>query len=279
MKTLGYYNGTFGELDDMTIPFNDRVCFFGDGVYDAGPARNYHLFAIDEHIDRFFNSAGLMDIQIPVTKAELRDLLQELVEKMDTGDNFVYWACSRGTAVRNHVYEEGPGNLWVMIKPDSLNDCTKPLKCVTQEDKRFFYCNCKTLNLLPSVLYAQKAHRAGAEETILYRHDGRITECAHCNCHILKDGVVYTAPTDDLILPGIARAHLVRMCKKLGIPVSETPYYLKDVWEADEIMVTSSSNVCMFVEELDGKPVGGKDRETLFRLRDALYREICEATE
>ena len=80
MKTLGYYNGTFGELDDMTIPFNDRVCFFGDGVYDAGPARNYHLFAIDEHIDRFFNSAGLMDIQIPVTKAELRDLLQELVE-------------------------------------------------------------------------------------------------------------------------------------------------------------------------------------------------------
>ena len=45
MKTLGYYNGKFGELDEMTVPMNDRVCWFGDGVYDAGPARNYKIFA------------------------------------------------------------------------------------------------------------------------------------------------------------------------------------------------------------------------------------------
>ena len=72
---------------------------------------------------------------------------------------------------------------------------------------------------------------------------------------------------------------MVRMCKKLGIGVSETPYYLEDLRNADEIIVTSSSHVCMYVDELDGKPVGGKDRETLFRLRDALYEEICKATE
>ena len=53
MKTLGYYNGKFGELEEMCIPMNDRVCWFGDGVYDAGPCRNYKIFAIDEHIDRF----------------------------------------------------------------------------------------------------------------------------------------------------------------------------------------------------------------------------------
>lgn len=53
MKTLGYYNGTYDELDRMMVPMNDRVCYFGDGVYDAGPCRNYHIFAIDEHIDRF----------------------------------------------------------------------------------------------------------------------------------------------------------------------------------------------------------------------------------
>lgn len=279
MKTLGYYNGTYDELEKMVVPFNDRVCFFGDGVYDAGPSRHYHLFAIDEHIDRFFNSAALMDIEIPCSKEELKTLLNKLVQKMDTGDNFVYWACSRGTGIRNHTYQKGPGNLWVMIKPETINDCQKPIKCVTAEDKRFYYCNCKTLNLLPSVLYAEKAYHAGADETILHRHDGRITECAHCNCHIIKDGVVYTAPADDRILPGIARAHLIRMCKKLGIGVSETPYYMEDLLNADEIIVTSSSNVCMYVDELDGRPAGGKDRETLFRLRDALYEEICAATE
>ncbi len=278
MKTLGYYNGKIDELEKLTIPFNDRVCFFGDGVYDAGPSRNYKLFAIEEHIERFFNSATLMDIEIPCSKEELKTLLEDLVKKMDTGDNFVYWACSRGTGIRNHVYEKGPGNLWVMIKPDKLDTCQKPIKCVSAEDKRFLYCNCKTLNLLPSVLYAEKAYKAGVDETILYRHDGRVTECAHCNCHILKDGILYTAPTDDMILPGIARAHLIRMCKKLGIGVSETPYYMNDVWEADEIIVTSSSHVCMYVDELDGKKVGGKDTATLFKLRDALYAEICEAT-
>ena len=85
MKTLGYYNGRFGELDEMTVPMNDRVSWFGDGVYDAGPSRNYKIFALDEHIDRFFNSAGLLKIQMPVTKKELKELLQEMVDKMEIG--------------------------------------------------------------------------------------------------------------------------------------------------------------------------------------------------
>ena len=53
MKTLGYYNGRYDEIDRMMIPMNDRVCYFGDGVYDAQPCRNHHLFALDEHsLDR-----------------------------------------------------------------------------------------------------------------------------------------------------------------------------------------------------------------------------------
>ena len=86
MKTLAYYNGKLGEADEITVPFNDRSHWFGDGVYDAGPSRNYKMFAIDEHIERFFNSAALMDIVIPKSKDEIRDLLEELVKKMDTGD-------------------------------------------------------------------------------------------------------------------------------------------------------------------------------------------------
>ena len=61
MKNLGYYNGKYDELENMSIPMNDRSHWFGDGVYDAGPARNYHIFAIDDHVDRFFNSAALLE--------------------------------------------------------------------------------------------------------------------------------------------------------------------------------------------------------------------------
>ena len=122
MKTLGYYNGKYGELEEMSIPMNDRVCWFGDGVYDAGPSRNYKIFAIDEHIDRFFNSAGLLDIEMPVTKEELKELLQEMVNKMDTGNLFVYYQVTRGTGVRDHAYTKGPGNLWIMLKPAEISD-------------------------------------------------------------------------------------------------------------------------------------------------------------
>ncbi|MCD7841398.1 MAG: aminotransferase class IV, partial [Lachnospiraceae bacterium] len=152
MKTLGYYNGKYGELEDMSIPMNDRVCWFGDGVYDAGPCRNYHIFALDEHVDRFFNSAGLLKIQIPVSKQELKDLLNDLVKKMDSGNLFVYFQVTRGTGIRNHVFTEGAGNLWVSLTEAEISDGIEPIRLITTEDTRFFHCNIKTLNLIPSVM-------------------------------------------------------------------------------------------------------------------------------
>ena len=279
MKTLGYYNGKFGELDEMSIPMNDRVCWFGDGVYDAGPCRNYKIFAIDEHIDRFFNSAGLLRIQMPVTKQELKDLLQEMVLKMDTGNLFVYYQVTRGTGLRSHVFTDGPANLWISLTPAEIPDGRTPLRLITTEDTRFFHCNIKTLNLIPSVMASQKAKEAGCQEAVLYRPGGRVTECAHSNVHILKDGILRTAPTDNLILPGIARAHLIRMCKKLEIPVNETAFTLDDLYNADEIIVTSSSKLCMYANEIDGRPAGGKAPELLEKLRNALIEEFETATE
>lgn len=278
MKNLGYYNGTYGELEEMSIPMNDRVCWFGDGVYDAGPCRNYRIFALDEHVDRFFNSAALLDIKMPVTKQELKDLLNDLVKKVDTGDLFVYYQVTRGTGIRDHAFTDGPGNLWVMLKPAKISDGLTPIKLITAEDTRFFHCNIKTLNLIPSVMATQKAKEAGCQETVFYRPGGRVTECAHSNVHIIKDGKLFTAPTDELILPGIARAHLIRMCKKLEIAVSETPYTLEDLFAAEEVIVTSSSNLCLHADEIDGKPVGGKQPELLEKIRKALLEEFIEAT-
>ena len=167
MKTLGYYNGKYGELEVMSVPMNDRVCWFGDGVYDAGPCRNYHIFALDEHIDRFFNSAGLLKIKMPVTKEELKALLQEMVLKMDTGNLFVYYQVTRGSGIRNHVFTEGAGNLWISLTPAEISDGTKPIKLITTEDTRFFHCNIKTLNLIPSVMASQRAKEAGDRKSVV----------------------------------------------------------------------------------------------------------------
>ena len=278
MERLGYYNGAYGPLETMTVPMNDRASWFGDGVYDAGPCRNYHIFALDEHIDRFFRNAAALRIEMPVSRDELRSTLERLVHELDTGNLFVYYQVTRGTGVRNHVFPNGPGNLWVTMTPAGISDGREPIRLITQEDTRFFHCNIKTLNLIPSVMASQKAAEAGCREAVFYRPGGRVTECAHSNVHILRSGVLYTAPTDELILPGIARAHLLRACRALDIPYREEPFSLEELFAADEIIVTSSSNLCLRADHIDGRTVGMKDDERYGRLRSYLIEEFLSAT-
>lgn len=277
MERLGYYNGTYGELEEMTVPMNDRASWFGDGVYDAGPCRNYHIFALDEHVDRFFRSAAALEIVMPLGKEELKTLLKDLVQKMDSGNLFVYYQVTRGTGIRRHAFTEGPGNLWITLIPAEISDGHNPIQLITTEDTRFLHCNIKTLNLIPSVMAAQKAEAAGCAEAVFYRPGGRVTECAHSNIHILKGGTLYTAPTDHMILPGIARAHLLRACSALDIPYREEAFSLDDLFDANEVIVTSSSSLCLRADRIDGSPVGYKDSRTYERLRKYLLDEFYQA--
>ena len=279
MENLGYYNGKYGLLQEMMIPMNDRVCWFGDGVYDAGPCHNYNIFALDEHLERFYSNAKTLDIEIPMEKDELEKILNDLVRKLDTGDLFVYYQVTRGTGIRNHLYKREKGNLWVMIKPASVNYGKEPISIISCEDTRHHHCNIKTLNLIPSVMASQKAADEGCQEAVFYRPGQRVTECAHSNIHMLKDGVLYTAPADELILPGIARAHMLNAAGELGIEVQEIPYTLDELRHADEIIVTSSSNLCLRVKELDHEFVGGKDPKRYEMLRRKTMDEFIEKTE
>ena len=279
MERLGYYNGTWGPLEEMTVPMNDRASWFGDGVYDAGPCRNYHIFAMEEHLERFFGNAAKMKIEMPVSRDELRALLENLVKELDCGNLFIYYQVTRGTGVRTHVFTEGPGNLWITMTPMEIPDGTKPIRLITTEDTRWFHNDIKTLNLIPAVMASQKAKEAGCTEAVLYRPGGRVTECAHSNVHILQGGVLRTAPTDNLILPGIARAHLLRACKALDIPVCEEAFTLDEMYQADEIIVTSSTKLCLFADEIDGRKAGEKDPQTMDRIRKWLIDEYQTATE
>ena len=169
------------------------------------------------------------------------------------------------------------GKLWVMIRPNHLNDPDKPIKLVTRPDTRFYHCNIKTLNLIPSVVAAEEAKHLGVQETVFHR-DGIVTECAHSNVSILKNGVFYSHPNDELILRGIAKTHMIQACYRLGIQVMEKPFTLDELRDADEIIVTSSSNFCLHACELDGAPAGGKDPATLKAIQDAVLQEYYDYT-
>ncbi len=282
MKNLGYYNGKYDEIENMQVPMVDRVCWFGDGIYDATYSHNHKIFDMDAHLNRFYNSARLLDIIMPVERKELEMLLKELVLKVDDGDQFVYMQVTRGFGLRSHVYSKGTqnkANLWITLTPCPVADTYKPIDVITFEDKRFEYCNCKTLNLIPSCLAATAAERAGCEEAIFHRGD-IVTECAHSNVSIFKDGKVITHPLDDKILPGTARIRLLAFAEKLGYQVEEREYTISELMNADEIVVHSTGSFCIPVKKVDGKKVGGKAPEMLKKIQDALvidFEEQCRA--
>ena len=277
MKTLGFYNGKYDEIENMSVPMNDRVCWFGDGVYDATMARNYVIYSLEEHLDRIYNSMAGLRIRPPMPKFKMGELLCELVKKLDTGDQFVYWQVTRGTDDRNHVFGEGPSNLWVTLRPRKPKDTYRPIRLVSTVDNRFYLCNIKTLNLIPSVLASQKAAEQSADECVFVR-DGFVTECAHSNVHILKDGAFITHPADQLILPGIARAHLLRWCRQNGVKTELRPFTMEELLFADEVIVSSSGSFCLQAVEIDKKRIGGKAPELLKTMQDAMVRDFSEKT-
>lgn len=279
MENLGYYCGKYGPLEEMTIPMNDRASYFGDGVYDATYTANHKIYLLDEHVERFYKSAELLKIPIAFTKEELSALLKEMVNKVDSPEQFLYWQVTRGTGIRNHAFLDPsvPSNIWITIKPTSIKDVYKKFKLITVDDTRFYHCNIKTLNLIPNVMASQKAAEAGCDEVVFHRGD-RVTEGAHSNISIIQNSVFKTAPLDNLILPGVTRAQLIKLCKEYEIPVEETPFTINELMEAEEIIVSSAGVLCNGVSEIDGVKVGGKNPKVLQILQEASLKKFKEET-
>ena len=278
MKTLGYYNGKIDELDKITIPMLDRACYFGDGVYDVTFCRNYKIYRLREHVERIFHSAELLKIHPEITPDALCELVEGLVKKLDSDELWVYLQFSRGTDFRNHAFPEAATpNLWIMLKPAKIKDTYRQLRVITRDDTRALHCNIKSLNLLPSVLATQACVDAGVDECILHR-DRIVTECAHSNVSILKNGTLITHPANEYILAGTGRAHLMDACRHFEIPVVEKEYTLDDLKAADEVILTSASALCMRIVEVDGAPVGQTAPHTLKTLQDYLLNDFMAET-
>ena len=279
MKNLGYYNGKYDLIENMTVPMSDRACYFGDGIFEVAYCRNYKIYSLDEHMDRLYLSAKKLGLNIALDKKEFSQLLYELSGKVDSHEQLIYWQVSRGTELRSHAPQsELKANIWVTIRPKQLASTYLTMKLITVEDTRFFHCDMKTLNLIPTVLASIAAQNAGADEAVFHRGE-RVTECAHSNIAIIRDdGTVQTAPADCMILAGVARGHLIEKCRELGILCEEKPFTVEEMMNAAEVIVTSSGTLCRPAEEIDGKKVGGRAPEILKKLQDALFGDFLEKT-
>jgi D-alanine transaminase len=214
-----------------------------------------------------------------MSREELTAELQKCIDANECDHGMLYWQCSRGTGLRAHNFppKDVKPNLMIFTVPCDLVPMDQTFELISMEDTRFLHCNIKTLNLIPSVIAYQRCIEAGCQETVFHRGE-RVTECAHSNVLMLKDGVLCTPPRDNLILPGTTLKHLLELAEKEGIPTREEPFTMEELRNADEIIVSSSGGLCIQATTLDGQPVGGKDPKHLKQLQEAYLQFYAEDT-
>lgn len=272
-----YLNGKYLPKSEAFISPDDRGFLLADGVYEVTRSYNGFLLAWDRHLARLERS--LKELRIVHPGVDFEEINRELLKRngMDKSHATVYLQVTRGVATRIHAFPKGDVKPTVYgfarefkTEPDLWN---KGVKVITAPDQRWARCDIKSVALLANVLAQQRAQEAHAEEAILIR-DGVITEGAHTSVCGVFDGVLYTHPDSNYILPGITRSVVLDLCAELNIPVRMFPILESKLRSADELMILGTGSEVMPVVQVDDWMVGtGKPGPVTCRLMDA-YRKL-----
>ena len=278
MKVI--WNDQIVDRAEVKIDMEDRGYQFADGVYDVVRAYNGCFFTLDDHVNRFFSNMERIEIDAPFTKEQLKDRLKELLEinQIDTGN--IYFQMTRGIASpRNHSFPELGSvppvfTASATFVPRNIVKMDKGITASIVPDTRWLHCDIKSISLLGNILAKHEAHKRGFDEAVLHR-DGNVTECSASNMWMVKDGVVYTHPDGNLILPGITKKMIIIAAAKAGILVKEEVFTLKQLDQADEAFSSSTTHEVMPIIEIDAKPVGdGRKGPVAAKLQNFFIKEI-----
>jgi D-alanine transaminase len=274
-----FLNGKFMPVEEARVPVLDRGFIFGDGVYELVPVYSRVPFRMDEHLARLERSLAAVRIRNPYSRAEWREIIQQLVAKQPFEDQGIYFQVTRGVAKRDHAFpKDGNVTPTVFVMSNPLTCPPKALvesgaAAVTATDDRWHHCDIKSISLIGNCLLRQVSVDAGAVETILFR-DGKLTEASASNVFVVRRGVILSPPKSNLILPGITYDVVVELAQAAGLPFEFRDVSEAEVRGADEIWVTSSSKEVLAIVTLDGKPVGSGKPGPVFSNMYRLYQEF-----
>ncbi|WP_344763664.1 D-amino acid aminotransferase [Actimicrobium antarcticum] len=275
-----YLNGTLTPLSEAKIPVLDRGFIFGDGIYEVIPIYGRKLFRAEQHMARLFRSLAAIGITNPHTRAEWMALIEQVVREHPADDQMVYLHITRGVAKRAHAFpKESTPTVFIMTNPIVLPSAAarqSGVQCVSMEDKRWLHCEIKSISLLGNVLAAQNAAEHDAVESIQFR-DGFLTEGSSSNVWIVKDGQLFGPPKDNLILEGIRYGLIEELCAACGITFSACRITHAEVFDADEVLLTSATKEVLPVSSIDGKPVGKGVPGPIYDKLYAAYQEAKAA--
>jgi D-alanine transaminase len=271
-----YLNGRFISKDESFISTDDRGFYFADGVYEVIKYYKGLPFCFEDHMIRLRNS--LSSVRIDFDISMIGGLCDHLIKDNLLQDEYagVYIQITRGVAPRIHRFpgKEVKPTLFIraFTMPSYPDDLRNGIRVITHDDIRWLRCDIKSISLLPNTMLFQEAVEQKAGECFLVRN-GNYTEATHSNIMAVMGGTVYTHPDSNLILPGITKKVVIRLCDELCIPFTERSVASNETNRFDECFITGTGSEVMPVVEIDGKPVGnGKPGPVTLRLQEEFFR-------
>ncbi|MGM0555566.1 MAG: aminotransferase class IV [Myxococcota bacterium] len=277
MSELAYINGKIGAIEDATVPVRDRGFIFGDGVYDVARVYDGAPFRLNVHVERLRRNAAEIEFGEVPEAAELREVVDELLERSGLRDAMVYMQLTRGVARRTSAYPEGVDpTLYVSVEEvrrgsDALRG--EGAAAIVVEDIRWARNDIKTINLLPKVMMGERAKQAGAYEALYRGRDGFVWEGTSTNLFAVRDGRLLTPPQGPRVLPGTTRADVLTLAEGADVDAVECRLTLDDLLGADELFVTGTLTEVLGIVAVDDTPIGDGAVGPVTRRLERAYRE------
>ena len=260
MTRVAYVNRRYVPHHSAQVHIEDRSMQFADGVYEVVAVLNGKLVDREWHHERLERSLGELGIAIPMSRAALDAVLEEMVRRNRVDEGIVYLQVGRGVAPREHTF---PAHVRPSVvatarssRPASASALIEGVRVVSTHDQRWERCDVKSVALLPNVLAKQGAAEAGAFEAWQVDADSMVTEGTHPNAWIVDhDGAIVTRPESNAILSGITRRRLLAVARNAGLPVVERAFSLDEAKAAREAFLTSTSSFVVPVVQIDDKVI------------------------
>jgi branched-chain amino acid aminotransferase len=249
---------------DAKISVFDHGLLYGDGVFEGIRVYNGRVFELQAHIRRLYESAKVIRLEIPMTKDKLISAVEKTAKANEIIDGYIRLVVTRGigTLGLNPFICEN-SRLFIIadniqLYPEELYE--QGMKVISATTVRNHPLaippQSKSLNYLNNILAKIEALDNNVPEAIMYNHEGYVAEATGDNVFIVRDGVIYTPPTEAGSLPGITRAIVIRLAKKEKLQVVEKNLTRFDLYVCDEFFLTGTAAEVIGIVEIDGRSIG-----------------------
>jgi branched-chain amino acid aminotransferase len=280
-----FISGKLFDKADAKISVYDHGLLYGDGVFEGIRAYSGRVFRLKQHVDRLYDSALAIHLQIPMKREEMASAIVDTLAHNKLSDAYIRVVVTRGAGSLGLDPRKTADPQVIIITdsislyPDELYE--QGLKIVTAATTRnhpnAVNPRIKSLNYLNNILARIEGTQAGCMEALMLNHKGEVAECTGDNIFVVRSGKIHTPSVDSGILEGITREAVIELARAAGYSVTERTMDRHDVFTAHECFLTGTAAELIPVVECDGRLIGnGRPGPITRELRDRFQRLVRE---